>query len=420
MPPCDALAPEACGAGKSTPDHPTMARTQPDETLAGDEAGAAPGSAILVAGNRLTVCTEGPAILRAMLDLIGGARRSLRLLYYIFSPDRSGETVRDALVAACERGVAVSLLIDDFGSDAGSGFFAPLREAGAEVCRFHPSLGRRYLLRNHQKLLLADEQTVLIGGFNVEDSYFGTPEEGAWRDLGLLVEGDAASRLAPYFDELFAWAGTERARMRTLRQLIKRYTETEGPLQWQLGGPTRKLSPWGQATCRDLGRATRLGMIAAYFSPTLGMRRRIGLVAARGRARVITAAKSDNTTTIAAARSTYGRLLRRGAELFEYERTKLHTKLMVLDDVVHVGSANFDIRSMFLNLELMLRVEDPAFAAAAWRYFEGECQDSTEITREVHTRRASLLNRIKWGMAFFMVTSMDYTVTRRLNFGVEE
>lgn len=377
---------------------------------------------ILVDGNRLALVSEGPRIRDAVIDAIAGAQCSLRVLYYIFSPDSSGQMVRDALIDALGRGVDVTLLVDDFGSaDASEAFFLPLREGGAKLCRFHPSFGRRYLLRNHQKLILADAGTgdalALIGGFNIEDSYFGTIAEGAWRDLGLVVEGPAASRLSAYFDALFGWASAKGSRIRDLRRLIRRFTETSGPLQWQLGGPTRSLSPWGVSACRDMAASSDLSMIAAYFSPTYGMRRRMGAVARRGRSRVVTASRSDNNATIAAARSTYGRLLRRGVEVFEYQATKLHTKLLVLDQLTHVGSANFDIRSMYLNLEIMLRVDDRAFADHARRYFERELGDSLPITPAFYRRHATLFNRAKWALSFFLVSTMDYTVTRRLNFG---
>ena len=128
------------------------------------------------------------------------------------------------------------------------------------------------------------------------------------------------------------------------------------------------------------------------------MLKRIARVGDTGRARIITAAKSDNNATIAAARFTYNRLLKRGVEIYEYQPTKLHSKLMVLDDVVHIGSSNFDIRSLYLNLEMMLRVDDADFAGLMRVYFEGELDDSQPITREVYKQRASLLNRIKWAL----------------------
>ena len=373
-----------------------------------------------VDGNRLTLLPDGPERLEAVLSLIDGAQTSLRLLYYTYSPDRAGDLVRAALVRAARRGVLVSLLVDDYGSnDTPEGYFAELRDAGGRLCRFHPSWGRRYLLRNHQKMLLADEERVLIGGFNIDDDYFKTAAEGGWRDIGLTVEGPAAARLVPYYDELFGWATSRGARIRDLRSLIQRYSETQGKLQWQFGGPMRRLSPWAASTCRDLAQGCDVELIAAYFAPPGGMLKRIARIGSTGRARLITAAKSDNTTTIAAARFTYNRLLKRGVEIYEYQRTKLHSKLLVLDDEVHIGSSNFDIRSIYLNMELMLRVEDEAFASMMRAYFEGELDDCIPVTRQLHERRASLINKLKWALSFFLVTSADYTVTRRLNIGAD-
>ena len=103
---------------------------------------------VTVDGNRLVLLPDGPDRLEAITNLIGTARTSVRLLYYIFAGDWSGRKVRDALLAALERGVTVSLLIDDFGSSGNpDNIFASLREAGATVCRFHPSRGRRSSVR---------------------------------------------------------------------------------------------------------------------------------------------------------------------------------------------------------------------------------------------------------------------------------
>ena len=105
--------------------------------------------------------------------------------------------------------------------------------------------------------------------------------------------------------------------------------------------------------------------------------------------------------------------------VFEYQPTKLHTILYVADDVVHIGSANFDMRSLYLNLELMLRVDDAAFAAHMRAYVEGELRQSDEISRAEHRASATLWNRIQWGLCYFVVTIVDYGVSRRVNFGVD-
>lgn len=372
---------------------------------------------LTVDGNRLTLLPEGPQRFDALIALIDGAETSLRLLYYIYSADRSGEAVRSALLRALDRGVSVALLIDGFGSNrTNENYFLELAEKGASVCRFNPSFGRSYLLRNHQKLALADgdgeRPRILIGGFNIEDSYFGEVADGSWRDIGLLLEGSAAARVVPYYDALMAWALNRRSRMKTLRAVVRRFSEHKGALQWQYGGPMQMKSPWALATIHDLAKANDLEMIAAYFAPMGGMLKRIAAVARRGRVRIITASKSDNRATIDAARSTYARLLRRGAELFEYQPTKLHSKLLVMDDVVHVGSSNFDLRSLYLNLEMMLRVHDPDFAIMMRSYFEHELGNSRPITAEA-LRKAGWMQRLRWRIGWFLVTSLDYTITRR-------
>jgi cardiolipin synthase len=67
-------------------------------------------------------------------------------------------------------------------------------------------------------------------------------------------------------------------------------------------------------------------------------------------------------------------------------------------------------------MELMLRVESGEFAQMMRTYFEGELTHCLAITPELHKKRAGLLNRIRWAISFFLVTSLDYGVTRRLNF----
>src|SRR3954469_5647382 len=373
-----------------------------------------------VAGNRLTLLPDGPQRLDALIGLIDEARESLRLLYYIWCEDEAGTRVRDALVRAAQRGIEVALLVDGFGAaDAREDFFAPLAEAGARFCRFVPRYGRRYLLRNHQKLALADGRKVIIGGVNISDDYFGTVAEGARRDLGLEVEGDSVDCLVGYFEALFAWALKPEARIRDLRRLLNQKSVTEGKLHWLFGGPTRRLSPWARAVRRDMKVARRLDIIAAYFAPGPLLMRRVGNVARRrrgGLVRVITPARTDHQSTVGAPLHTYWALLKRGAHIFEYEATKLHTKLFVLDDAAYVGSANFDMRSLFLNLELMLRVDDKAFAEAMRLYVDGEVANSDEITLAEHRRQRTLLNRIKWGLAYFLVAIADYRIAHRLNF----
>lgn len=374
-----------------------------------------------VDGNRLTLLTEGPERMLDLLALVAGAKRSLRIIYYIYVDDEAGAALRQALIDAAGRGVAVSVIVDGLGSEhaATRHFFDPLHDAGVELCRFVPRWGRRYLLRNHQKLALADEERVIIGGFNIEASYFGTVEDAAWRDLGLLVEGPAAAHLASYFDALSRWAKREKGPMRALRKTLRSWSEPEGATRWLFGGPTRRLSPWARTVKRDMQDARRIDIISSYFAPNPAMLRRLDKVGKRGRVRLVLPSKVDHVASLWAARFTYAGLLRKRVQIYEYQPTKLHTKLYVIDDVVHIGSANFDIRSMFLNLELMLRVDDPAFAAHVRAYVDGEIADSEQVTAAVHKARTGPWKRFRQMVAYFVMAVLDYNVTRRLNFGRE-
>ena len=399
--------------------HPTAVLASPS-SAARSEPPAQPS--FDVDGNRLTLLDTGPRRLHGVIDLIERAQVSLRFLYYIYADDASGRRVLDALIAATRRGVRVRVIVDGFGSHTGSGFFQPLRDAGASVCWFEPRFGRRYLLRNHQKLALADAETaaarIIVGGFNIEDDYFGVGENDAWRDLGLLVEGPAAGRLAGYFDALQHWVETPRAKLRSLNRALSRWSERQGRLRWLIGGPTRRLSPWARAVRADMRGARRIDVIAGYFTPSPTMLRHLDRAGRRGQeVRVVTAARSDNETTIAAARFTYAGLLRKGVRIYEYQPAKLHTKLYAVDDYVHIGSANFDMRSLFINLELMLRVDDPAFARHVGAYIDGEVSRSTEITADWYRRHTGPITRARQFLAYLLVGVVDPGLARGLNLG---
>jgi cardiolipin synthase len=372
-----------------------------------------------ISGNRLELIETGQERFGMLLSLIAAAGSSIRMLMYMFNPDQDGDAVRNALTDAAKRGVEVKLLIDGFGSAATPKFFSDLAEAGGEYCVFNPSYGRRYLLRNHQKLIVIDEQTVLIGGANIDATYLDDRSAKHWRDLWLRVDGPEAIPAARYFDALFRWSKRKGSKLRSLRRMIAEYNEWQGPLQWKFSGPLSVRNSWWRSIGRDMKRARRLDMIFAYFAPPGAMIRRIGRVGRRGEARIINAAKSDNIATVAAARHSYSRLLRRHVRLYEYQPAKLHTKLAIVDDIVHIGSSNFDYRSFYINLEVMLRIKDAGFADAMRGYFERELKDCKWITLEVHKRRASLWQRVKWALSHFLVNVMDYSVTRRLNFRAE-
>lgn len=371
-----------------------------------------------VGEHRLEFFPAGADRREAVLAMIRGAKRSLKLVFYIFAEDAISTLVRDELAAAARRGVAVMLIIDRFGSDASETFLTPLREAGGEFRYSNPRWTQRYLIRNHQKMILADDSVAIFGGFNIEDDYFAPPEVNGWNDLGVRLEGPAVAGLVEWFGKLEDWTGADHPVFREVRRAVREWDWAQGDLRWLVGGPTRGISTWARCVSQDLADGSRLDMMMAYFAPPFRLMGRIGRIARKGETRLVMAGKSDNAATIGAARSLYRYLLKRRARIWEFAPCKLHSKLIVLDDTVYVGSANFDMRSLYINLELMLQIKDAALAERMREFISQHIAASEEITPELHARRATVWNRLRWRLGWLLVSVIDYTVTRRLNLGL--
>lgn len=368
-------------------------------------------------GHSLTFLPSGAERLDRLVELIDGTQKSLELFYYMFQEDKAGEKVRAALVRAAERGVQIHLIVDAFGTDAPDEFFQPIIDAGGKFNVFLPRWNVRYLIRNHQKFVIADHVKVLTGGFNVSEHYFAPPPANGWCDLGALIEGPVVNSFIKWFAELKAWVDNPRHQFTAVRRMVRVWDGGDGPVQLLLGGPTKVTSAWAQSVKKDLTHGTRLDLVMAYFSPPKAMRRLIANIARKGQTRLIMAGKSDNQSTIGAARSLYSRLLGAGAEIYEFQPCKLHMKMLVIDDITYFGSGNFDMRSIRLNLELMVRVEDSGLADKMRGLIDHMQESSEHITPQVHANKSTFANRMRWKIGWFLVSVLDYTVTRRLNLG---
>lgn len=378
---------------------------------------------LMVEGHRLQLLADSDARLTRYIALIDGAKRSVSIIIYILDNDTVGQRIRAALVRAAERGVIVQLIVDSFGSgDTGADYFAPMRAARVSVAFFSRRWRSSYLIRNHQKLLIVDGETLFVGGFNLADSYFDGSGAAGWTDLGIEVAGPTAATMVSWFDQLYQFTMASDGQWLTFRRLFRRWQQDSRPVgafQWLVGGPTERLSPWARSIRTDLAVGRRIDMVMAYFSPGQGMLRRMGRAARRGPVRLITAAKSDNGATIGAARLLYRYLLRKHVAVMEYHPQRLHMKLIVVDDVVYIGSANFDMRSLFVNLELMLRIESAELAVQARTLVDAMAAQSEVVTRDWIKARGGWLTRLRWMMSWFVVSTLDYSVARRLNFGLE-
>ena len=369
-------------------------------------------------GHSFSFYPDGEDRLERLIEHIESAHECMQMFYFMFQDDAVGERVRGALIDAAKRGVEVELMVDDFGTDAPESFFEPLREAGARFDLFSPRLSVRYLIRNHQKMAIADRKRVMCGGFNVSDHYFAGPPDNGWCDLGVLIEGPVTEQFCHWFDQLKAWTEDKSSDFRLIRQMVHNWDGGDGSVRLLIGGPGKSSSKWAVSVKQEMARSDRLDMVMAYFSPPLSFRRVMYKLAKRGSARIIMAGKSDNSTTIAAARSLYKSMVRHGTNVAEFQPCKLHMKLIIVGDTAYFGSANFDHRSIRLNLELMVRVEDAGLANKLREMVDHLDEASEQITEEWLKKNATWYNRLRWRLGRFIVSGVDYTVTRRLNLGL--
>nr|WP_281501117.1 phospholipase D-like domain-containing protein [Erythrobacter sp. F6033] len=352
--------------------------------------------------------------MEALIDHIEKAQKSLSIFYYMFQHDHAGTQIRDALVDAAQRGLDVHLIIDAFGSDAPDHFFDPLVEAGGRFDVFSAKWNVRYLIRNHQKFVIADNARVLSGGNNVSDHYFDPPDKNGWCDLGVAIEGPVVDQFSDWFELLRDWTQSKGSQLRRMRRMVKQWDAGDGPVRLLVGGPLIRKSHWAWQFKEDLIDARRLDTVSAYFSPPASMRRLMARVARRGSARMVMAGKSDIHATIEVARLLYRKLLKAGAKIFEFQPCKLHMKLLIVDDVSYFGSANLDKRSVRINVELMVRVEDGELADRLREFVTQLEGASMPVTPEWYAKEASWFNRLRWQIGYWIALA-DYRVARGLN-----
>ena len=379
-----------------------------------------PGTHFHIAGHDLHLVHSPQDRLGAVLGLIARAKKSIQMFFYMFGDDATGREVRDALVAAANNGVHVQLIIDSFGSgNVSDRFFDALVEAGGCYHCFSTRKGLGYIIRNHQKILIADSAHALVGGFNITDDYFGRAGDNSWEDLGIIVSGAQAQKLSDYFEDLARASNNGKVRYRSIRNIIHQWRPGIGQVQWLLGGPTNRISPWAITFKRSLEAGKKFDIVSAYFSPSQTILRRLAKAAKHNKgSRLVVAGKTDNNATIAAARLLYRYLIRRKTRIFEFQSRPLHMKLMVIDDTVYIGSANLDVRSMFINLEIMVRIKDAGLALHMRKLIDELVTQSEEQTRILLKARDSYWSRFKAALAYFLVNSVDYTIGRRITFGL--
>jgi cardiolipin synthase len=385
---------------------------------------------------------DGSETYPAMLRAIAEAQESIVFENYIFATDRTGRMFRDALVDAARRGVAVRFLYDAVGSwTIDRAFRQPMLDAGIQVAVFHPLQLTRplWLLnrRDHRKILIVDRRRSFTGGVNVSDDNLPEAQDVAWRDTHVEIEGAAAAaRLATLFEAGWRRAhhfppdgGRPRRRLgtrlpggRAARDRAEaappgadpegRATPqppTRGVLVRVLGnGAVRNRFRIRRAYLEAIDRAARFVLIEnAYFIPSHVFIRTLARAVRRGvEVRVLLARRSDVPAVGWASRALYQRLMDDGVRLSEWTRGMMHSKTATIDGIWSiVGSYNLDQRSLWHNLEVVVEVVDPEFAAALARRTVDGLAASEPVDPEAHRRRgvaARVLERLGYAFRYWL------------------
>ena len=349
-----------------------------------------------------------------MLAAIEAAKKSIRLEAYIFRTSPLAEQFREALIRACNRGVRVQVLIDALGSiSLPEKFWDDLIKAGGAFRWFNPIKFKRLSFRNHRKVLVCDDEVAFVGGFNIAPEYQGDGVTKGWHDLGLQVSASLARELAKSSDMMFSIADFKHRRFTRLRRsAIKKITSTDDG-QLLVNAPGRGLNYLQSALLTDLRKARKIHVISAYFLPPRQMRRELVRTARTGgKVKLILAGKSDVTLSLMASRHLYRSLLQAGVEIYEYQPQILHTKLFIFNQIAYVGSANLDKRSLYINYELLIRLDRPKVVREADEMFQNTLAHCQRIEMATWGASRNMWTKLREQWAYFVLSKLDPYLTQ--------
>jgi cardiolipin synthase len=345
-------------------------------------------------GNRVDTLVNGDEIFPAMLAAIRSAKRSITLESYIYWKGDIGKQFADALTERAAKGVKVHVLLDWAGSHKiDQGYVNEMGGAGVRILKYHEPHWyhfRNLNHRTHRKLLVVDGAIGFTGGVGIADNWTGHAQDpDHWRDTHFRIEGPAVAQLQGAFTDNWTQASGEVL-----------HGDDYFPALHPVGNmPAQmfKSSMEGGAESMQLmymlsiaaARET-IDLSMAYFIPDPQALDHLVAALKRGvRVRILVPGEhTDSHLVRSASRAHWERMLDNGAEIYEYQPTMFHCKVLVVDGLwVSVGSTNFDTRSFRLNDEANLNVYDAAFARVQTEQFERDLKNARRITpREWHGR----------------------------------
>ena len=350
----------------------------------------------LVSGNRITTLINGDRIFPPMLAAVRAAKVSVTFETFVFK-DQIGCEFCEALSAAARRGVKVQVLLDWLGSRSmDTKLLDATRKAGCDLQIYHPPtwfhLGRLNN-RTHRKVLIVDGKTGFTGGVGMGNEWLGDAQDQShWRDSHYQAEGPVVAQMQAVFVDNWIKAT---GRVLHGAEFFPGTHPTAGDMDAQMFGS----SPAGGSESMHLmillaltAAQRSIDIENAYFVPDSLIVEALVAAARRGvHVRIVVPGRyTDARVGRWAAQALYGDLLDAGVELYEYQPTMIHCKVLVIDGMwTSVGSANFDDRSFRLNDEANLNVFSEELASEQIRYIELDIAQSKRMARRRWASRSS-------------------------------
>jgi cardiolipin synthase len=347
---------------------------------------------------RVQVFHSGDAFFTALEDSIESARSTIEIESYIFAWDRFGERVVKLLREARARGVVVRIIIDGIGSASWAHRLREeARDAGLQIKVFHELPWTRWLRgeswlakqmtlwralqrmnnRNHRKVCIVDRFKAFVGSMNIIEyhleRYVGSR---AWRDTGVVVEGPEVAVLGDSFDELWS------KRPKSLRSALRQHkAASSGTLVKLNVRRKQRQENYVDLLVRIVGAKERIWIESAYFVPDGSLVRALAVAAEAGvDVKILVPAVSDVFFIPWVTSAFHAALLRAGVRVFEYTRSMMHAKTILVDDWGLVGSSNLNHRSLFHDLEADIVLVDDVACRSLYDQFIIDCAAAREVT----------------------------------------
>ena len=335
------------------------------------------GAGSPVAGNRLQLLTTGEETFAVLERHILAARHTIHINTFILGRDDTGRRIVQLLAERARAGIKVRLLLDAVGCMfVGRSFYAALKQAGGEVVIFMPVLPFTSRgsanLRNHRKIAVFDGASAIIGGHNLAHEYMGpTPFKKRWRDLGALIEGPAATLLNEVFVADWCFASRQSPAIVNRGTHLAAPDRGEAELQVVASGPDVPGDPLYEGIISMIQEAERsVWIVTPYFIPDDVLLRSLIVKARAGRqVTLIVPERSNHPVTDFARRHYVRELQRAGARVLLFRPGMMHSKAVIVDDCIGLlGSANFDLRSLFVNFEIgvVVHTQNDVLEMKAW------------------------------------------------------